>query len=122
MSEDASIDSYMLRFCVKYWLKHINEFTIDEITKKRDLELTGLGKKASGVSDVRIDILPILKKEELIEMISEQKFRLTGEGLNYSASKIREKCLACIATESQNDSKSILTSGIIFICICLNPR
>jgi hypothetical protein len=94
MSEDASIDSYMLRFCVKYWLKHINEFTIDEITQERDLELTGLGKKASGVSDVRIDILPILKKEELIEMISEQKFRLTGEGLNYCASKIREKCLA----------------------------
>jgi hypothetical protein len=94
MSEDASIDSYMLRFCVKYWLKHINEFTIDEITKKRDPEPTGLGKKASGVSDVRIDILPILKKEEFIEMISEQKFRLTGKGLNYCASKIREKCLA----------------------------
>jgi hypothetical protein len=93
MSEDASIDRYMLRFCIKYWLKHINEFTIDEITKKRDPELTGLGK-ASGVSDVRIDILSILKKEELIEMISEQKFRLTGEGLNYCASKIREKCLA----------------------------
>jgi hypothetical protein len=94
MSEDASIDSYMLRFCVKYWLKHINEFTIDEITKKRDPEPTGLGKKASGVSDVRIDILPILKKEEFIEMVSEQKFRLTGKGLNYCASKIREKCLA----------------------------
>ncbi|HEU4823910.1 MAG TPA: hypothetical protein VFS97_10845 [Nitrososphaeraceae archaeon] len=93
MSEDASIDSYMLRFCVKYWLKHINEFTIDEITKKRDPEPTGLGKKASGVSDVRIDILPILKKEELIE-ISEQKFRLTGKGLNYCASKIRDKGLA----------------------------
>ena len=46
------------------------------------------------LSDVRIDILHILKKEELIEMISEQKFRLTGEGLNYCASKIREKCLA----------------------------
>jgi hypothetical protein len=42
----------MFRFCVKYWLKHINEFTIDEITKERDLELTGLGKKARGVSDV----------------------------------------------------------------------
>jgi hypothetical protein len=93
MSEDASIDRYMLRFCIQYWLKHINEFTIDEITKKRDPELTGLGK-ASGVSDVRIDISSILKKEELIEMISEQKFRLTGEGLNYCASKIREKCLA----------------------------
>jgi hypothetical protein len=89
MSEDASIDSYMLRFCVKYWLKHINEFTIDEITQERDPELTGLGKK-----DVRINILPFLKKEEFIEMISEQKFRLTGEGLNYCASKIREKCLA----------------------------
>ena len=94
MSEDASIDSYMLRFCVKYWLKHINEFTIDEITKERNLELTGLGKKVRGVSDVRIDILPFLKKEELIEMISEQKFRLTGKGLNYCASKMREKCLA----------------------------
>ena len=95
MSEDASIDSYMLRFCVKYWLKHINEFTIDEITKELDLELTGLGKKARRVSDVRIDILlPFLKKEEFIEMISEQKFRLTGKGLNYCASKIREKCLA----------------------------
>jgi hypothetical protein len=94
MSEDASIDSYMLRFCVKYWLKHINEFTIDEITKERNLELTGLGKKVRGVSDVRIDILPFLKKEELIEMISEQKFRLTGKGLNYCASKMREKGLA----------------------------
>jgi hypothetical protein len=51
-------------------------------------------KEARGVSDVRIDILPLLKKEEFIEMISEQKFRLTGEGLNYCASKIREKCLA----------------------------
>jgi uncharacterized protein YjhX (UPF0386 family) len=94
MSEDASIDSYMLRFCVKYWLKHLNEFTIDEITQERDPELIGLGKKGRGVSDVRIDILSFLKKEELIEMISEQKFRLTGEGLNYCASKIREKCLA----------------------------
>jgi hypothetical protein len=94
MSEDASIDSYMLRFCVKYWLKHINEFTIDEITKERDPELTGLGKKARGVSDVRTDILPFLKKEEFIKMISEQKFSLTGKGLNYCASKIREKCLA----------------------------
>jgi hypothetical protein len=94
MSEDASIDTYMLTFCVKYWLKHINEFTIDEITRERDPELTGLGKKARGVSDVRTDILPLLKKEELIEMISEQKFRLTGEGLNYCASKMREKCLA----------------------------
>ena len=65
--------SYMFRFCVKYWLKHINEFTIDEITKERDPELTGLGKKARGVSDVRTDILPLLKKEEFIEMISEQK-------------------------------------------------
>ena len=89
----ASIDSYMLRFCVKYWLKHINEFTIDEITKERNPEPTGLGKKARGVSDVRTDIL-LLKKEEFIEMISEQKFRLTGKGLNYCASKIREKCLA----------------------------
>jgi hypothetical protein len=62
MSEDASIESYMLRFCEKYWLKHINEFTIDKITKKRDPELTGLGKKARGVSDVRTDILPFLKK------------------------------------------------------------
>ena len=94
MSEDASIESYMLRFCEKYWLKHINEFTIDEITKECDPELTGLGKKAKGVSDVRTDILPLLKKEEFIEMISEQKFRLTGKGLNYCASKIREKCLA----------------------------
>jgi hypothetical protein len=94
MSEDASIDSYMLRFCVKYWLKHINEFTIDEITQECDPELTGLGKKASGVSDVRIDVLPLLKKEEFIEMISEQKFRLKDEGLNYCTSKIREKCLA----------------------------
>jgi hypothetical protein len=94
MSEDASIDSYMLRFCVKYWLKHINEFTIDEITQECDTELTGLGKKASGVSDVRIDVLPLLKKEEFIEMISEQKFRLKDEGLNYCTSKIREKCLA----------------------------
>ena len=94
MSEDASIDSYMLRFCVKYWLKHLNEFTIDEITQERDPELIGLGKKGRGVSDVRIDILSFLKKEELIEMISEQKFRLTGEGLNYCASKIRDKCLA----------------------------
>ena len=90
----ASIDSYMLRFCVKYWLKHINEFTIDEITKKRDPELTGLGKKARGVSDVMTDILSFLKKEEFIEMISEQKFSLTDKGLNYCASKIREKCLA----------------------------
>ena len=90
----ASIDSYMLRFCVKYWLKHINEFTIDEITKERNPEPTGLGKKDRGVSDVRTDILLLLKKEEFIEMISEQKFRLTGEGLNYCASKIREKCLA----------------------------
>ena len=90
-----SIDSYMLRFCVKHWLKHINEFTIDEITKERNLELTGLGKKARGVSGVRMNILlPLLKKEELIEMISEQKFRLTGKGLNYCASKIREKGLA----------------------------
>jgi hypothetical protein len=88
----ASIDSYMLRFCVKYWLKHINEFTIDEIAKER--ELTGLGKEARGVSDVRTDILPLLKKEEFIEMISEQKFRLTGKGLNYCASKMREKGLA----------------------------
>ena len=94
MSEDASIESYMLRFCEKYWLKHINEFTIDEFTKKRDPELTGLGKKARGVFDVRTDILPFLKKEEFIEMISEQKFSLTGKGLNYCASKIREKCLA----------------------------
>ena len=95
MSEDASIESYMLRFCLKYWLKHINKFTIDEITKEHDPELTGLGKKARGVSDVRTDILlPFLKKEEFIEMISEQKFRLTGKGLNYCASKIREKCLA----------------------------
>ena len=94
MSEDASIESYMLRFCEKYWLKHINEFTIGEITKKRDPELTGLGKKARGVSDVRTDILPFLKKEEFIEIIGEQKFRLTGEGLNYCASKMREKCLA----------------------------
>ena len=94
MSEDASIESYMLRFCEKYWLKHINEFTTDEITKKRDPKLTGLGKKARGVSDVRTDILPFLKKEEFIEMISEQKFRLTGKGLNYCASKIREKGLA----------------------------
>ena len=94
MSEDASIESYMLRFCEKYWPKHINEFTIDEITKKRDPELTGLGKKARGVSDVRTDILPFLKKEEFIEMISEQKFRLKDEGLNYCTSKIREKCLA----------------------------
>ena len=90
----SSIDSYMLRFCVKYWLKHINEFTIDEITKERNPEPTGLGKKDRGVSDVRTDILLLLKKEEFIEMISEQKFRLTGEGLNYCASKIREKCLA----------------------------
>ena len=94
MSEDASIDSYMLRFCVKYWLKHLNEFTIDEITQERDPELIGLGKKGRGVSDVRIDILSFLKKEELIEMISEQKFKLTGKGLNYCASKMREKCLA----------------------------
>ena len=94
MSEDASIESYMLRFCEKYWLKHINEFTTDEITKKRNPELTGLSKKARGVSDVRTDILPFLKKEEFIELISEQKFRLTGKGLNYCASKIREKCLA----------------------------
>ena len=94
MSEDASIESYMLRFCEKYWLKHTNEFTIDEITKECDPELTGLGKKAKGVSDVRTDILPLLKKEEFIEMISEQKFRLTGKGLNYCASKIREKGLA----------------------------
>jgi hypothetical protein len=95
MSEDASIESYMLRFCLKYWLKHINKFTIDEITKEHDPELTGLGKKARGVSDVRTDILlPFLKKEEFIEMISEQKFRLTAKGLNYCASKIREKCLA----------------------------
>jgi len=94
MSEDASIDTYMLTFCVKYWLKHINEFIIDEITKERNPELTGLGKKARGVSDVRADILHLLKKEELIEMISEQKFRLTGKGLNYCASKMREKGLA----------------------------
>jgi hypothetical protein len=94
MSEDASIDSYMLRFCVKYWLKHINEFTTDEITKNRDPELTGLDKKTRGISDVRTDILPFLKKEEFIEMISEQKFSLTGKGLNYCASKIREKGLA----------------------------
>lgn len=94
MSEDASIDSYMLRFCVKYWLKHINEFTTDEITKNCDPELTGLDKKARGISDVRTDILPFLKKEEFIEMISEQKFSLTGKGLNYCASKIREKGLA----------------------------
>ena len=45
MSEDASIESYMLRFCEKYWLKHINEFTTDEITKKRNPELISLGKK-----------------------------------------------------------------------------
>ena len=90
----ASIDSYMLRFCVKYWLKHINEFTIDEITKKRNPELRGLGKETRGVPDARTDILPFLKKEEFIEMISEQKFSLTGKGLNYCASKIREKCLA----------------------------
>jgi hypothetical protein len=94
MSEDASIESYMLRFCVKYWLKHINEFTIDEITKERDPKPTGLGKKARGVSDVRTDILPLLKKEEFIEIIGEQKFRLTAKGLNYCASKIREKGLA----------------------------
>ena len=94
MSEDASIESYMLQFCEKYWLKHINEFTTDEMTRKRDPELTGLGKKARGVSDVRTDILPFLKKEEFIEMISEQKFSLTGKGLNYCASKIREKGLA----------------------------
>jgi hypothetical protein len=68
MSEDASIDSFMLRFCVKYWLKHTNEFTIDEITQERDPELTGLGKKTSGVSDVIIDVLPLLKKEEFIEI------------------------------------------------------
>jgi hypothetical protein len=84
----------MLRFCEKYWLKHINEFTIDEITKERDPELTGLGKEARGVSDVRTDILPLLKREELIEMISEQKFRLTGKGLNYCTSKMGEKGLA----------------------------
>jgi hypothetical protein len=84
----------MLRFCEKYWLKHINEFTINEITKERDPELTGLGKKARGVSDVRTDILPFLKKEEFIEMISEQKFRLTDKGLDYCASKMREKGLA----------------------------
>jgi hypothetical protein len=93
MSEDASIESYMLRFCEKYWLKHINEFTTDEITKKRNPELISLGKKR-GISDIRTDILPFLKKEEFIEMISEQKFSLTGKGLNYCASKIREKCLA----------------------------
>ena len=87
-------ESYMLRFCEKYWLKHINEFTINEITKERDPELTGLGKKARGVSDVRTDILPFLKKEEFIEMISEQKFRLTDKGLDYCASKMREKGLA----------------------------
>jgi hypothetical protein len=94
MSEDASIETHMLRFCVKYWLKHINEFTTDEITKEHNPEPTGLGKKAMGVSDVRTDILLRLKKEEFIEMISEQRFRLTGGGLNYCASKIREKCLA----------------------------
>jgi hypothetical protein len=94
MSEDASIESYMLRFCEKYWLKHINEFTTDEITKKRNPELISLGKKTRGISDIRTDILPFLKKEEFIEMISEQKFSLTGKGLNYCASKIREKCLA----------------------------
>ena len=94
MSEDASIESYMLRFCEKYWLKHINEFTTDEITKKRNPELISLGKKIRGISDIRTDILPFLKKEEFIEMISEQKFSLTGKGLNYCASKIREKCLA----------------------------
>ena len=67
MSEDASIESYMLRFCEKYWLKHINEFTIDEITKKRDPELTGLVKKARGVSDVGTDILPFLKKKNSLK-------------------------------------------------------
>jgi hypothetical protein len=94
MSEDASIESYMLRFCEKYWLKHINEFTTDEITKKHNPELIGLSKKTRRISDIRTDILPFLKKEEFIEMISEQKFSLTGKGLNYCASKIREKCLA----------------------------
>jgi hypothetical protein len=90
MSNDVLIESYMLRICEKYRLKHIEEFTVDEITRERNPELTGLGKKAREVSAVRKDILPLLKEEELIEIIDEQKFRLTSKGRNYCVSKKRK--------------------------------
>ena len=41
MSNDVLIESYMLRICEKYRLKHIEEFTVDEITRELDPELTG---------------------------------------------------------------------------------
>ena len=47
MSNDVSIESYMLRICEKYRLKHIEGFTADEITRELDPELTGLGKKVA---------------------------------------------------------------------------
>jgi hypothetical protein len=47
MSNDVLIESYMLRICEKYRLKHIEEFTVDEITRELDPELTGLGKKVA---------------------------------------------------------------------------
>ncbi|MGC2562881.1 MAG: hypothetical protein WA326_07730 [Nitrososphaeraceae archaeon] len=47
MSNDVLIESYMLRIYEKYRLKHIEEFTVDEITRELDPELTGSGKKVA---------------------------------------------------------------------------
>ena len=47
MSNDVLIESYMLRICEKYRLKHIEEFTVDEVTKELDPELTGSGKRVA---------------------------------------------------------------------------
>lgn len=47
MSNDVLIEIYKLLICEKYRLKHIEEFTVDEITRELDPELTGLDKKVA---------------------------------------------------------------------------
>jgi hypothetical protein len=81
------IESYMLRICEKYQVKKVAKFTLEEVTRERDQELSGLGKKARSIQDVKTDILPLLKEERLIEMVTDQEFKLTRKGIDYCVSK-----------------------------------
>ena len=87
MSKDSMIESYMLRICEKHRIKKAEKFALEEVTRERNQELSGLGKKARSIQDVKTDILPLLKEEGLIEMITDQEFKLTRKGIDYCVSK-----------------------------------
>ncbi|MGA9154024.1 MAG: hypothetical protein WBZ36_25875 [Candidatus Nitrosopolaris sp.] len=87
MSEDFPRTLFWLRLSKIYNYRarnkqEIGEFPVDGVTKPFDMTSANLGIDAHGETYV-LDRLKEIEKEGYIELLSDQKYRLTDKGIDY---------------------------------------